>query len=196
MTKENGTRERVLDALQRIIAERGLDQVSIREVAAAAGVSIGTVQYYCRSKEEMLRIAYERVADEIIRRATTVDPAGTVGQVLRRGLLQLLPLDGPRRTESLVYLAFAARACVTPWLAQLQHAKLAEFRTRCASALRRAQESGEAPPGLDVEAAAATIAALVDGLLLHTLTDPAGLPPEAAVTALDTYLSGFLDLQH
>ncbi len=53
------SRQRVLDALVALIAERGLDQVNFREVAAAADVSIGTVQYYCRSKDEMLRMAWE-----------------------------------------------------------------------------------------------------------------------------------------
>ena len=55
-------RQRLLDALMTLIAERGLDQVSIREVAAAAGVSIGTVQYYCRSKDEMLQMTFEHAS--------------------------------------------------------------------------------------------------------------------------------------
>ena len=37
-------RTQLTDALLSITATRGLDQVSVREVASAAGVSIGTVQ--------------------------------------------------------------------------------------------------------------------------------------------------------
>ena len=48
-----------------ITAERGLDQVSIREVAAEAGVSVGTVQYYCRSKDEMLEMAFRHILDRM-----------------------------------------------------------------------------------------------------------------------------------
>ena len=50
-------------------------------------------------------------------------------------------------------------------------------------------DTGEAAPGLDPVLAAATTAALIDGLLLHLLTDPAGLPPGAAIAALDAHLA-------
>jgi AcrR family transcriptional regulator len=44
-----------------IVAERGLDDVSVREVASAAGVSIGTVQHYFRTKDDMLFTAFQDV---------------------------------------------------------------------------------------------------------------------------------------
>ncbi len=195
MNVDGGRRTQVMDALQAIIAERGLDGVSIREVASSAGVSIGTVQYYCRSKEEMLLLSFEQIVDRIgARAAAAVDEGGTVGQALHRALLELLPLDHLRRTESLVYLAFAGKAAVTPSLAAVQHAKLDQLRTQCAAAFRRAQEIGEAPTDLDVDAEAATTAALIDGLLLHVLTDPEGLPPATAEAVLQAHLGRYLDV--
>ncbi len=195
MGDDGGRRTQVMDAVQAIVAERGLVGVSIREVAAAAGVSIGTVQYYCRSKEEMLLLSFEQTVDRMSgRAAAAVDEGGTVGQALYRALLELLPLDQVRRTESLVYLAFAGKAAVTPALAAVQHAKLEQLRTQCAAAFRRAQQIGEAPADLDADAEAASTAALVDGLLLHVLTDPEGLPPDAAEAALRAHLGRHLDV--
>jgi AcrR family transcriptional regulator len=184
-------RQRLLDALVTIVAEHGLDRVSIREVAAAADVSIGTVQYYCRTKDEMLLMAWEYVAGNIIDRTGTAR-AETVRDTIRQDLLQLLPLDEPRTIESRVYLAFAARAAVSAPLAEVQHNLLAKLRGHLAQGFQRAKDTGEAPKDLDPHAAAATTAALVDGLLLHLLTDPAGLSPQAAVAALDTHLDRYL----
>lgn len=190
----NDARQRLLEALMTIIAERGLEQASIREVAAAAGVSIGTVQYYCRSKDEMLRMSFEHVTGRILDRATGIERTGRVGAVLRRGLLEFLPLDEGRGTEARVYLAFAARAAVAPDLAAVQHRLMSESRTLCAEALALARERGQARPDLDPEAGAAAIVAMVDGLLLHMLTDPDGMPGEVAVAVLDAHLRHFLDI--
>ena len=186
-------RQRLLDALMTLIAERGLDQVSIREVAAAAGVSIGTVQYYCRSKDEMLQMTFEHVIGRILERATGIERAGGVGEVLRRGLLEFLPLDETRRTEARVYLAFAARAAVAPNLAAVQHALMSESRTVCSQAFQVARDRGQASSDLDADAAAAATVAMVDGLLLHMLTDPTGMPAEVAVAVLDQHLRHYLD---
>src|SRR5579871_5732919 len=47
-------RRRVLDATLRLAGEGGLDAVQMRDVAAAAGVALGTVYRYFSSKERLL----------------------------------------------------------------------------------------------------------------------------------------------
>lgn len=190
----DSVRQRLLDALVRITAEQGLDRVSIRQVATEAGVSIGAVQYYCRSKDEMLRMTFEYVTERITGRATAIEKTGPVGSVLRRGLLEFLPLDASRQVEARVYLAFAARAAVAPNLARVQHDMMAGLRARCAQAFRLAQERGQARADLDPDLAAAATAAMVDGLLLQMLTDPAGMPAAIAVAVLDAHLRQELDV--
>jgi AcrR family transcriptional regulator len=162
-------------------------------------VSIGTVQYYCRSKDEMLQMAFDYVIGRIVGRATGVDgpgPTGTtaVGAVLRSGLLEFLPLDEERSVEARVYLAFAARAAVSAELARVQQTLMGEMRTLCAQAFALAAEQGQATTGLDPALAAAATVAIVDGLLLHMLTDPAGMPATTAVAVLDAHLRRYLEL--
>jgi AcrR family transcriptional regulator len=57
------------EAVLRLIATRGLEAASLRNVAAEAGVSMGTVQHYFTSKQEMLDFAqrynYERATVRI-----------------------------------------------------------------------------------------------------------------------------------
>jgi AcrR family transcriptional regulator len=104
------SREHVLDAVETLIAERGLDNVSIREVATAAGVSIGTVQYYCRSKDEMLVMAFEAVALRIAMRVDARDKTLPIGDQLFGGLLEHLP----RVHRAIAGLANAERGSLPP----------------------------------------------------------------------------------
>lgn len=47
----------IADALMRVAADQGLEAVSLRHVAAEAGVSAGMVQHYFRTKDEMMAFA-------------------------------------------------------------------------------------------------------------------------------------------
>ncbi|MEM7310684.1 MAG: CerR family C-terminal domain-containing protein [Planctomycetota bacterium] len=50
---EPSTRDRLLEAAARLFAERGRELVSIRDIAAAAGVRHGCINYHFRSKDEL-----------------------------------------------------------------------------------------------------------------------------------------------
>jgi len=69
-------------------------------VAATAGVSPTQVQYYFRSKDELVAAAFEHVGEGVERgveqRAHEVDRSGNPREVLRRPLHLWLPLDEAR----------------------------------------------------------------------------------------------------
>lgn len=54
-------RTAILRAVWQVIAERGMGAVSVRNVAAAAGVSAGRVQYRFPTKEELLTASLEEM---------------------------------------------------------------------------------------------------------------------------------------
>ena len=62
-------RARLTEVLLEVVAESGLEGASIRTIAARAGVSIGTVQHYFKTKDEMLQHAYRRVGADLGARA-------------------------------------------------------------------------------------------------------------------------------
>lgn len=135
-TLTESTKDRLIAAFLTITAARGLDQATMREVAKEAGVSVGSVQYYGRTKDDLLLIVHQHLVDRIIARGETVPRRGPVGSVIRAFAHQFLPLDEIRATEQRVYLAFAARAAVTPALARIQHDLTSRLRTDCAAAFR------------------------------------------------------------
>jgi AcrR family transcriptional regulator len=60
------TRTRILDAARRLFAEQGID-VSLRDIAAAAGVSHGLIQQYFGARDELVAEIIKREIDAVIR---------------------------------------------------------------------------------------------------------------------------------
>lgn len=62
----SGTRERILDAAERLFASRGYEGTSTRAIVAASGDTIGSVNYHFGSKEKLLREVVIRRFDSIL----------------------------------------------------------------------------------------------------------------------------------
>lgn len=55
-----GSRERILDATEKLFAKRGSQAVSLREINAAAGVSQGVLHYQFGGRAELIKAMLER----------------------------------------------------------------------------------------------------------------------------------------
>jgi len=64
MTKAEETRERILEAALQLFREKGFDETTMRDVAAAAEMATGAAYYYFRSKEELVMALYVRSNEE------------------------------------------------------------------------------------------------------------------------------------
>ena len=62
------TKERLLDAAERLLAERGFEGTSLRAVTQAAGTSVSAANYHFGSKEELLRATLLRRVEPLNRR--------------------------------------------------------------------------------------------------------------------------------
>src|SRR6476620_49271 len=87
-------RNKILDAAVDLAEEGGFDNVRQRDVAANAGVALGTLYKNFRSKEDLLSAALEREAEHLERRMEDNPAKGdsplervlTVFQLMTRGL--------------------------------------------------------------------------------------------------------------
>jgi AcrR family transcriptional regulator len=61
------TRERILDAAERLFAEHGFAGTSLREVTSLADVNVAAVHYHFGSKEELLRAVLSRIVAPVNR---------------------------------------------------------------------------------------------------------------------------------
>src|SRR5262249_19097860 len=81
----------VLDAAMTLFAARGPASVSVRDIAAAAGVNHALVHRHFGSKQEVLRAVLERAAHELAATATTITES-------RGGIAQLFAASAERAT--------------------------------------------------------------------------------------------------
>jgi AcrR family transcriptional regulator len=61
-------RERILGVAARVLADRGFERARLRDVAEAAGVSIGLLQNYFESRDAMLEEAFTWRCEQLIAR--------------------------------------------------------------------------------------------------------------------------------
>ncbi|QGV76897.1 TetR/AcrR family transcriptional regulator [Streptomyces ficellus] len=172
-------RSEIAQALWRIASTRGLDGVSLRDVAAEADISLGRLQHYFRTKDEMLLFALRHInvlADRRIReRLGALAPAA--GQeppprtVLRECLAGMLPLDERSRIGTLVGAAYFARAIHDERLREEAREGIPKLAELFVSLLRSARERGELAEerALDPHTEAMLLISLVDGLTAYTL---------------------------
>jgi len=179
-------KDALTEALLRIVAERGLDQVSVREVASAAGVSIGTVQHYFPTKDEMLTAAFAEVVRRVRIRLASVEHGDDVRRNLSTVLREFLPLDARRSEEARIMLAFATRAATSPALAEVQRNVLGEIHEALSEAFARAA-SDRVDPKEAKQAAHIAIAA-ADGLALHAVSAPGWMSRRQLAAALELLL--------
>ena len=174
----------------RLASKGGLEAVSLRDVAAEAGVSMGAVQHYFKSKDEMLEHAMAHVNARAERRIKSrFDLAERVPrprEVIRTLMLEMLALSEESRTEFRTAVSFFVRASTSPRLAEIYRQDWPQLEQWVAAELRRAQDAGELPADRDPELEAELLVTIPDGLSFGLLLGHRG--PERAVATVDHYL--------
>jgi AcrR family transcriptional regulator len=57
---KTSTRQKILDAAEKLFADNGFDGTSLRMITAAAGANLAAVNYHFRSKDDLVRAVYDR----------------------------------------------------------------------------------------------------------------------------------------
>ncbi|MDX6264451.1 MAG: hypothetical protein QOH84_6139 [Kribbellaceae bacterium] len=179
----------VLRAVVDIIAERGLEAATMRNVAGAAGISLAQVQYYFRSKDELVAAAFQHVTELFDLKLATIDLSAPPRRVLREALELWLPLDEARAHDARVRLAFSAAAATSPTLKEIAAATDNELRIALARLLDAAAVEGDLPEVTDTETEAALLLAVMDGLVVQALAMPEERRPPFLTESLDAHLA-------
>jgi AcrR family transcriptional regulator len=58
--KATSTKDRILDAAERLFAENGFAQTSLRDITAEAGVNLAAVNYHFQSKDHLIGAVFDR----------------------------------------------------------------------------------------------------------------------------------------
>jgi AcrR family transcriptional regulator len=184
-------RRRVIaEAIYEVIGDRGWEAVTLRDVARAAGVSMGQVQHYFTTKTDMLLFALGHMRARALTRLEQQLAAvrrPTQRDQVRAAMSVMLPVDKAGRQEASVNIAFFSAATVTPAYAQVLRDGYSRLLEVSKAQLRTAAESGELSEGIDPEPEAAGLFYLVQGLIGPVLIGQ--LTPHQAVDILDHQLN-------
>ncbi|WP_438387320.1 TetR/AcrR family transcriptional regulator [Actinopolyspora saharensis] len=127
--KDPGRRERIARAAITVVAERGIERLTHRAVAAAAEVPLGSTTYHFATLDDLLAVALRQAAQdnvaELREYADRMDSGGDLAAVLTDLVLRYL---GPERKRTVVehelYVAAlhrpALRSASTEWDAALR----------------------------------------------------------------------------
>ncbi|MFH8785000.1 TetR/AcrR family transcriptional regulator [Streptomyces roseoverticillatus] len=183
-------RRAIAEALWRIACARGLDGASLRDVAAEAGISLGQLQHYFSSKDEMLVFALKHLGglaeDRIRARLLGLTGPPSPRDVLRETVMEMLPLDSASRTGNLVQIAYFVRALHDERLRGHAKEGIPALRAFFADQVRAGIARGEVDASRDADAEAMLLIALTDGLTTYLLLEACG--PDEAVSLLDGHL--------
>ncbi|SRR5690554_1368444 len=173
--RKEAARQRLLDAAQELVAQRGFSAVSVSEIATHAGVATGSVYRHFSSKAELFsevfRTASQREVDKVTQ---AIQQTGSAQQRLDRALTQFA-----RRALRGKQLAWALIAePIDPLVDQDR----LEYRRRYAKVFERVIQEGvqnqEFPPQDARVASAALVGAIAEALVGPLAPHPADHPQD------------------
>jgi AcrR family transcriptional regulator len=149
-----------------LVGTRGLEALTFRNVADAAGSSTTVLTHYFADKRDLLLSTFQAVAK---RSGARFDEAKRRGGGLRECLEALLPLDDERQTEWRLLTCYWGTAVSDPGLAVEQARHVRSAQRRIESLLR---EQHPQAADAELEVVARRLVTLVHGLGAHGALDP------------------------
>lgn len=185
------------EALWRVVEHDGMRGVSVRVVAAEAGVSPGSLRHYFSSQAELIVFAVELMVERVSNRMTDriraigdhEDPVDWLTELFKEGL----PLDRPRSDEMSVWNAMVEQSRIDPALEPARLMEWSASQLLCRTAVVNLlgltiQTSPDSPLDEALEVEATLLHAVWDGLGMHLLLQPEAVRAEVADRLLRLHL--------
>jgi AcrR family transcriptional regulator len=167
-----------------LFGRSGYRSTSMRDVAVAAGISDAGLRHHYRTKDDLLRAVLAMVLDDEI---DALPPTATALERLER-TLDLVTRNARRRTVVELFTVLSGEATSARHPAHAYFVSRYAWVTESFTALaRELAAAGQLRPGVDPETFAVTLIAVLDGLQLQWLLQPA--------TDMPLHVAGFLRSQ-
>jgi AcrR family transcriptional regulator len=162
------SRERIVEAILAVIADKGIERTTVRTVAAQAGVSVGAVQHHFRTKAQMLVAAMEHASAGMVAGIEEQHARGATAEELLRRITGDLAIDSDEGlVMGSVWLDFVATSRVNPELAEVHRHGWNALRGHLSRLI-----SAALPARPDPDADAALLLACLDGITVSRVTEP------------------------
>jgi DNA-binding transcriptional regulator YbjK len=152
----------VISAAWRVIARDGVTALTVRKVAAEAGLPPSSLRYTFPTQASVRERALVSASERIVERVHALPMSASGAERAEAALLELLPLDEERRLEMEVFLALGIAASTDRDLEPFWIAAMETLREVCSTAVELLT-AGRDPLLVD------HLHAVVDGLALHLM---------------------------
>lgn len=170
----------MLDAAAKVISERGAERTRLGDVARAAGVSIGLIQHYFESRDQLMAAAFEWCTDLWMR---DWQAAAARDSAPPRRLIELLQMsafeaDGWHEVQWRIWIEFWSLCDRDLTFRAQYHGIYARFRGPFYDCIRDGVASGDFCPNGPVEDVVDRLTAAIEGLRVRVLLEPEHLTRE------------------
>ena len=183
-------RREILEVTWRLMATRGADAATMREIARQAGYANGALAHYFANKDALIEAAFgyvfDRTNDRI--REATVGLRGLAA--LRAFLVEVLPITEVTRLEARIVLPFWSRTVADERVAELNDAAMQRWRRELAELLEQAREDGDVTVDTPDDVLAEQLLAMAMGLQVLATTHGTPTPAGTQLAMLDAFLAG------
>lgn len=165
-------RQEILDAARRVFVDKGYDNATMNDIAAAADVSAGSIYRYFENKRDLIAAAANACVEEDLEVWSTELPDGiTPGEAfVALGEQTANDFASEGRTDECVLRLESYLACYRdPELRERIVPRMEESVRLLEGFVRRAQESGELDSSLDAEQFARFLHAFAAGVGAHAV---------------------------
>lgn len=197
-TKEDAqhTRESLLDAAERLFAERGVTRTSLQDIAKAAGVTRGAVYWHFQDKAELFNAMMSRTTlpmEDTLKSIDTAREANPLAE-LKASMMDLMQrIAHDPRTQRVFDIATLKVEYVEE-LSGIRDRHLnvhGSCQNHVEATFRRAQALGQIRADLNLHVLAVTYMALVNGLIHNWMLDQTRYELVCAADAgIDLFLNG------
>lgn len=175
--EQQKTRERIIAAASKVLAEKGYDATTLREISREAQAAPGLVHYYFGGKDQLLVEALQAAGRQFHQRMQHLVQHVSGDQALDAVLTQLYERVGQEpEVYRLRYESFSL-GLHNPVIAPGVRERLAQRREEIGEVMAKVLENPQRTKGakrssLDPTILAALLLSLFDGLALQKILDP------------------------
>ncbi|WP_270577968.1 TetR/AcrR family transcriptional regulator [Caldifermentibacillus hisashii] len=165
-------RKIIAETAWKIIESEGIEKASIRRIASEAGMSTGALRHYFSTQDELLLFIMEYFLARGKERSENKSWSKNPLIAVQETLLELVPVDRDKQTETGVWLVFAIRSLTSVALNKKKN-ELTEGEYILMEALLEILiKAGCVKRDINIEIEKLRLAAVIEGLSIHALLRP------------------------
>jgi len=157
-------RAMVLDAAARVIADEGLLAATMRRIAEASNISLGTLTHHFESVDQLLAESLELASIRFTEALTKEKQKGSAMQRLTSLVDAVMPDDVETLRQWRLWIAFWSRAVHEPKLARTHARRYRAWHATVARLIKAGVKDGSFSDDLDTTETTQHLVALIDGV--------------------------------